>query len=274
MRRLLLILCVLFVTAGCTPTIDAGDDEALEESIEEVADSLSDDEREEFEEALFTLLFSGAGDMLLDPDADDDEIDRRMRESIDGMTAREVIAEAEEVQREVEEERARREAKRKERERQQALQEIEELKEAREQARQARAQLDEFVVDRSRFYKESRRYGGDRPRIDLAVTNGTDYAISRAYFEGTLSTPGRSVPWLEETFNYSISGGLEPGESAEWNLSPNQFSEWGRVDERDDMVFTVVTTRLDGPDGEPLFEDNFSESDERRLQKLKEQFEQ
>ena len=52
---------------------------------------------------------------------------------------------------------------------------------------------------------------------------------------------------------------LEPGESADWNLAPNMFSDWGKVEELDDMVFTVTTTRLDGADGEALFVDNFGE---------------
>ena len=27
-------------------------------------------------------------------------------------------------------------------------------------------------------------------------------------------SPGRSVPWLKEDFNYTIPGGLEPGEGS------------------------------------------------------------
>ncbi|MFW6054222.1 MAG: hypothetical protein ACOC9J_05360 [Persicimonas sp.] len=107
--------------------------------------------------------------------------------------------------------------------------------------------------------------------IELKVTNNTDEAISRAYFKGTYATPSRSVPWLEETFNYSISGGLEPGESATWSLAPNTYSEWGSLEERDDAVFTVEVTRLDGADGEALYEIGFDEDDAKKLDKLKEQ---
>ncbi len=79
------------------------------------------------------------------------------------------------------------------------------------------------------------------------------------------------MPWLEETFNYPISGGLEPGESATWSLAPNMFSEWGSLEERDDAVFTVEVTRLDGADGEALYEVEFDEDDEKKLEQLEEQ---
>src|SRR5690606_7385032 len=103
--------------------------------------------------------------------------------------------------------------------------------------------------------------------------NGTEHAVARAYFEGTIATPGRSVPWLTETFNYSIPGGLESGEEANWALAPNMFSEWGTVDAPDDAVFTVTVYRLDGADGEPLLTtDGFSERNAKRLAELQEKY--
>ena len=99
----------------------------------------------------------------------------------------------------------------------------------------------------------------------MRVRNGTEHAISRAYFSGTLATPGRAVPWLREDFNYQVPGGVEPGETADWSLAPNMFSEWGSVEQRDDMVLTVEVMKLDGPDGETLYDSNFSEEDDKRL---------
>lgn len=246
----LVVMLAMSVLVGCKPTIDTSSEEKMEASIQKVRASLPDEEQEEFDAALGAIMLEG----LFDPDIDADEMERRMKESLDGKTASEVIA------------------TRKERQRAQAIQEIEELENARKEAEEARAQLDSFTIERSRFRKVPQRYGRPEPQIELTVTNNTEHAISRAYFKGTLATPGRSVPWLEEEFNYEIRGGLEPGESMEWNLVPNMFSEWGQVEERDDMVFTVQTIRLDGPDGEALFEDNFSEADERRLESLREEY--
>ena len=111
------------------------------------------------------------------------------------------------------------------------------------------------------------------PIIELTVKNGTEHAVSRAYFAGTLSSPNRSTPWLKEGFNYSIPGGLEPGEKATWKLAPDVSSKWGTVDVPKDAVFTVEVIRLDGADGRALRAlRRFTEEDEIRLNKLKEQF--
>ena len=112
--------------------------------------------------------------------------------------------------------------------------------------------LSRFFVERARFYYSK---GGfmEEAVIDLSVRNNGDQAVSRAYFHGVLITPGRSIPWVKENFNYEIPGGLEPGESANWKLSPNMFGEWSKAPkDRDDMVLKVTVTRLDGPDGKPI----------------------
>ncbi|WP_241644984.1 hypothetical protein [Rosenbergiella metrosideri] len=100
----------------------------------------------------------------------------------------------------------------------------------------------------------------------MSVENGTNKAIARAYFKGVIASPGREVPWLTDTFNYQISGGLEPGEKAEWNLAPNIFSDWGKVNAPSDAVFTVTVIRVDDAQGNPVFGDaEFSERDAKRL---------
>ena len=114
------------------------------------------------------------------------------------------------------------------------------------------AELTKFRIIKSRFHLQKGSLSDD-PIIELSVRNETGHPIARAYFEGTLLTPGRSVPWVKDEFNYEIAGGLEPGESANWRLSPNRFGEWGRAPNRSDMVLTVKVTRLDGPNGEKLF---------------------
>lgn len=80
------------------------------------------------------------------------------------------------------------------------------------------------------------------------------------------------MPWLKDTFNYSIPGGLEPGEEAKWSLAPNMFSDWGRVEMRADMVLTVRVLRLDGADEEVLFDGQVDEYDEERLKALIEEY--
>ena len=246
------------------PTIDTASDESMEQTSLEVRESLPESEREKFDEALQLIAFSQIDfeDIFAQGTAGSEDIESKMKESLHGKTASQVIAEAGRITLE-------REA----RERQQALDEIAELEREQVVAEVAKEQLSKFEVVRSRFYQEEQQYLGNQPIIELTVMNGTDAAISRAYFEGTIASPNRSVPWHKDTFNYSISGGLEPGEEQSWRLVPNQFSGWGTVDVPDDAIFTAIVEKLDGPDGESLYSTtDFTDRDKERLSELKSKY--
>ena len=235
----------------------------MKSSIEKVRSSLAEEKRPEFDEALQGLAFSNIdfGD-LAEASEDEGGFEEKLRSSINGKSAQQIISEADEIR--IERER---------RQREQALEEIGELEAKLKEAESAKRELEKFEVSRSRFYKEEQSFGGDQPIIELTVRNGTDQAVSRAYFEGVLASPGRSVPWHKDTFNYSISGGLEPGEEAAWKLAPNMFSDWGEVDAPGDAVFTVTVRRLDGADEEPIYDARgLSDSQRERLAELKSKY--
>lgn len=260
--RVLGLLIAITMLAACgDPKIDASSEEAMKSSVEKVRKALPEAKRKDFDEAMQVLAFGHIDirDLLAEGVAGAGNLEGKIRQSLDGKTGEQVIAEAERIQ-----------AERKERERQQALEEIRELEAKRVKAESAREQLKKFQVVRSRFYTREQAFVGKQPIIELTVKNGTDQAVSRAYFEGTLASPNRSVPWHKDTFNYNISGGLEPGEGATWNLAPNMFSDWGKVDAPADAVFTVTVEQLDGADGKPIYSTReFDERDLERLNKLK-----
>ncbi|MCC5794012.1 MAG: hypothetical protein JJT85_04660 [Chromatiales bacterium] len=264
----LILLCIAFgalIIAGCSePVVDAATESSTQRTLADVRASLPDDQRQEFDDAVQLLMVSqiDVAELLVSGADETDSIEARMRAVIHGKTANEIISEA----RRLREERQRRE-------REQALLEILELEEKRANAESARSSLAAFEVLRSRFYVREERFSGRQPIIEMTVRNGTAHAISRAYFEGTLASPGRSVPWHKDAFNYSIPGGLEPGEEAIWNLAPNMFSDWGRLDFPDDAVFTVVVQRLDDAAGNALYSTrSFTEHDLRRLEELRSQY--
>lgn len=242
---------------GCgPPKIDTTTEETTKASVQRVKDALPEAERKRFEDALTVVAFAGAGslaDMVRDPEG----VKTRGLASLNGRTATEVLAEADRIL-----------EGRRLKEREQAAKEIADLEAKKATSAAAEAGLAKFTVTKSRFFKRKSMFSED-PVIELSVTNGTTSAISRAYFNGVVATPGRSVPWIKEDFSYSIPGGLEPGETASWSLAPNRFSSWG-TDVPGDAVMTVVVTRLDGPDGKPLFEVAFSEKDAKRLDALRE----
>ena len=253
------------VMAGCSdPKIDASTDETMKVSAQKVRESLPESKRVEFDEALQILVFSQINmqDLFSEGAVGAGNLEGKMRNALDGKTAEEVIAEADRIK-----------AERQAREQAQALEEIRELEEKRQASVEARDELKKFEVLRSRFYMRERDFMGKQPIIELTVKNGTNSPVSRAYFEGTIASPNRSVPWLKDTFNYSISGGLELGEEATWNLAPNMFSDWGKVDAPADAIFTVTVEMLDGPDGETLYSTrDFGERESQRLSELKRKY--
>lgn len=257
---LMLVLATMAITGCSDPTIDASSEAKMKESVAKVRESLPEAKRVDFDQAVQLIAFSQIDMKSLFANGGD--VEGKMRDALNGKTAEQVLAQAKQIQ-----------AERKTREKEQALAEIRELVAKRDKAEQAKQQLDKFQVVRSRFYMRERQYLGKQPIIELTVKNGTDQAISRAYFSGTIASPDRSVPWHEDQFNYSISGGLEPGEEATWTLAPNSYSDWGKVDAPADAVFTVLVEKLDGPDGEVLYSTrDFSERDRNRLAELKKQY--
>lgn len=254
MRYLNIIaIILLLLSVSCnSPVIDTSTEDSMQKSIAEVRSSLPESKQSEFDEAIAVIAFGQFGSK---------DIENRMKEALHGKTGHEVLAEADRILKE-----------RKERERTQALNEIKELEEKKAQAEQDKKDILKFEILRSRFYLEE-SFIGKKPIIELTVKNNTAHAVSRAYFEGTLASPGRTIPWVKQAFNYSIPGGLEPGEEASWTLAPNMFSEWGTVDVPADAVLTVTVEKLDGPDDKVIYSSKgYTEYDEMRMQKLKDRY--
>jgi hypothetical protein len=258
----LALIALLSALLGCSaPRIDTSSDDALKESTERVRQSLPEDKRADFDTAVRELSLADVNIKdLMAPGAKPEDVLTKMKQRLNGKTGDQILAEAKHLT----EERA-------QKEREQALAEIKELVKKANAAQAAKKQLAGFVVERSRFYRQRAGFL-EEPIIELSVTNKTPAAISRAYFHDIVASPGRSIPWLSDDFNHSISGGLEPGESATWKLNPNMFGAWG-VRVPPDAILTVTVVRLDGPDGKALYDaEGLSEAEQARLAALLKRF--
>lgn len=258
MKKLGLVIGLSTLLAACgAPTLDATSEESRKSSIERMKQALPDGERGRFERAVMIVAMDGLS--IADSGG---SVDAALV-TLDGKTAEEIMSEADSIV-----------AAREAREREQALQEIAELEQKVRDAEAAREQLEKFAVNRSRFHLERDRYSvRPEPIIELSLTNGTDQAVGRVFAVGTIASPGRSIPWLKEDFNFSVSGGIEPGEDYQTRLNPNMFSDWGQVRPPADAVFTVEIVELENGEGEPfLSARGLGEFDQRRLIELKEQF--
>lgn len=265
-KKTTLALSLSLFIVGCSdPKIDASSAEAYSQSIQKIVASLPEDQRQRFQQdlilvALKDVSFEG---VLTDGKLSIDSSLQKSKDGLNGKTAKDIMEAADLLR-----------AEQAQKEKQQAAAEIKELLQEKEKADQAKVELSNFQVIRSRFYKESDRYSySPKPIIELTVKNNTKHPISRAYFKGIIASPGRSIQWLVETFNYQIDGGLEPGETAKWTLSPNMFSDWGTVDAPADAVFTVETYRLDGANDAVLFDaEGLSEYKLERLAELQKKY--
>jgi PBP1b-binding outer membrane lipoprotein LpoB len=261
---LAVFLLAVFLGACNKPTVDTSSDESMKASIAAVRESLSTAKKAKFDDAIKQLAFDQLDfkSLFTLGATGVDSVTARMKSAINGKTGDQIIAEAAQLT-----------VKREQNQKEQALVEIKELEEKERKAAADRKHLEKFQVIRSRFYTTKQEFFGEQPIIELTVRNGTPQAISRAFFKGTLASPNRNVPWHEDTFNYSIAGGLEPGEEAKWKLSPNMFSGWGKTNAPVDAVFTVTVERLTGADGKTLYSsDQFGEREKDRLAQLKQKY--
>jgi hypothetical protein len=264
MKCILTIVLLSLLITGCgIETVDASTDETFQSSMASVKSSLTDEKEKAFDEAVELLAFSEIGNLFA-ASANPEGLKGKIQGKLDGKTADQIIAQAEVVL-----------AERERKERAQAKSEIEEieteisnLQKKRSASETAEEALTKFKVLRSRFYYQESSYR-DTAIIELTVKNETTHPVSRAFFNAVLSSPGRSIPWVKESFNYQIAGGLEPGEEATWKLSPNMYGAWSKAPkDRDDMVLTVSTYRIDGADDEPIYDVEFSERNQDRLNDL------
>lgn len=111
--------------------------------------------------------------------------------------------------------------------------------------------LSRFEIQDAKIY-----LGADGiPEMAITIQNNTDYAVSRAYFKGTLKARARVVPFAEGEFNYQIPGGIEAGEAtrlvlyADTLINATEFPT-----DRDDLEFTATPMRIDDANGKPILD--------------------
>lgn len=262
---LLTAVCLaVIVLTGCSkPRIDTSSDEAMGASLTRVRDSLPEEKRNEFDEAYMAVAMQDLSlQGMMSGAVTPGSVAGAAKARLNGKTADEIIAEAAKLKADAE-------AKAKA----EAEAEIAKLENAKAALNAAKLAMAKFQIIDAKFRQTKNILDMLEPTVIMTVRNSTPHAVSRAFFVGTLSSPGRAVPWLREEFNYSIRGGLEPGEQATWNLSPNQFSEWGTVRPDKDAELEVEVVGLEGADGKRLFTDaKFDEEDAARLASLKKQY--
>lgn len=264
--RFLVIFPLLGFLLACSDPLEtelsATSSEELKAELEELEGRLDPERYEQLTKAVATGLMQAGmaesfGGREFGPDS-------WVAENIDGRTPNAII------QRHQEEERA--EA---ERQLSRLEERIAELSGAIEEREAAKQLLNGIAVDDARYYWRDQEYFSPKPIIAFEITNNTDIPIRRVFMSGVVESPGRTIPWIEGDFNYSFSGGLEPGESKDLALSPNQFGEWAEEETqgRDDLQLTLEVVNFSGPDGETVIP-SLPSDPERDLEQLRARYEE
>src|SRR5690606_30660568 len=273
------MICALAACSG-PPTIDASSPAACEQSMKSVARYTTEQgDSAAYAAAAATVVGHGAQFALtsglanafnfdesgpsLDVPMDTAAMSAALCETFDELTGAAIIAGADSLGREY----ARR------LEEQAARAHYAALLEAEHDFAAVQDSLKGFEV-LSASIRQSEGWMGVEAVINMRVRNSTNHAISRAFFAATVTSPNRSVPWIEDEFNYSIAGGLEPGEEASWRLQPNMFQgDWTKVRVPADAQTQIRVLRLQGPTREDLWGGPvFTKGDQMVLDSLRARF--
>lgn len=250
MRRSAIVAVAAIALSACNegaPTLDASSDEALKASIQRMAEHLPEDKKQSLSKAVMALTFGeavnsggliGAAEAAKAPN-----FMSTAAAPLKGKTADEIIKIADG-----------RIAERRQRQLEAVNTEISALQSEISgddtTISNAKSLIEKIAISGSRFYINDAGYISE-PAISFQIQNNGAIAIKRIFARGILETPGRSVPWVDDEFNYEIPGGIEPGEKKTLRLAPNQFSGWGNseITKRKDLVLTVSVVDFEKPDG-------------------------
>lgn len=266
MRRMLAVGAVAFMLAGCGgPKLDGTSDATMSESLEKVAAELPQDKKLQFAEDLKVIMLNKVA-LTLSGQLDPQKSAESLRADLNGKTVEGVAAMAETLRTE-----------KALQEKAEALAEIKKLQDIQQAAQKAAQEMAKFQILKSEFYFTEKNKNvaapHGQPVVVAKVLNGTPYAVARVGFKGTVASPGRATPWFVGTVELPIPGGIEPGESPTWEVTPSMFSEWGKLDAPQEALFSLEIIMLAGADGTVLFDaSGLTEQQAKRLQLLQSKY--
>lgn len=235
----LLITAALIV--ACEPRVSASSPQDLQASIDRMMEKMTPEERDQFSLSLQAVVFDGANigaDGVMGTAAPSGLVLLSAADKIKGKTADQIIELGYQTQiRHLDE---------------QIAKGLKIVQSAQAERERHRATFENIRIEGARFYIDGRWIS--EPVIEFRITNDSNDALRRAYFHGTLTSEGRTIPWVDEPFNHEFSGGLEAGESRFLRLNPNMFSEWGQGDHinRKDLKLSVALVNIEDSNSQKL----------------------
>lgn len=214
--------------------IDGSSQEKLHDSIKELTSKMTVSEQEEFTK--YMLMVSMKDINIFN--TSETEMEFKIQNALNGKTIKDVIEEGKNIESKAEKDRKEKESLRKLERTKEIQEEISTLEEKIKDSEDIQKQLNLLTVSDEHFSIETYNYT-QQPLIKFKLKNDTDVVIKRVYAVGRVISEGRTVPWYEGDFNFDVSGGIESKEERSFSLTPNIFSDWGRIQAPQDALFKV-----------------------------------
>lgn len=251
MKKVRNAAAILLISAlyACSPKVDTSSPEAFQASIRKVSDSLEPGDRAALQKALVVLatntddpstglfsdapvdspIFMSAGDKIKGKSGKEiiSEGSQQLRQNITAAIAKDAIV-------------------------------VGRIKSERDKVGNV---LNNIIISNEKYSAPPDFIGQREPEISFSITNSSKVAIKAIYLDGVLSSPGRSVPWVQSQVSYDLPGGLEPGETKRLDLAPNMFGDWAPKDDfvnRKDLSLKLTVANAEGADGQKFLPDEAS----------------
>lgn len=146
-----------------------------------------------------------------------------------------------------------------------AIQERDELQASRERLNQVRV-IETRLLERDSGFRSE-------PTVEALIENGTPSLIEWVRGQLRISSPDRQVPWDEGPFIGLVRRGMEPGSRAWVRLSKSStygMGRWSMPPEGTTFDVRVQVESVEAPESAPVFEIEFEQRDQDRLQALNE----
>lgn len=268
MKKLILPALAVMMLAGCNePEIDTTTEETMKSSIQEVRNSLDDADKPRFDKAIEVVALSNISipELLQAKEKEDDQfIQNKFKETLNGKSGEEVIKLATEI-----------ENKKQAEQRVAAQSELKALEEKQAHRELATEKLRTFEFKSSRI-EYGKEVNGDAPAtLIITMINPEKTSISGVHYAIERYIDGKAYPETVKTFYYEFPEAIAAGQKGEVVLSLGNKSAWAKDEHMEPSSFFAWLFRADGVDKKPVYDvSSFNENDKARLMELKQQLAQ
>lgn len=235
MRNIITIAILALLLAGCTEAkLNLKSLEEAEQSIAEIKENLSQADKELFQQALMEILMenNAMGKIFIGQSVE--EILIGLKDKYNGLTAKEIIEIGLEIK----------EIKRLELLEDRRL-ELDEINKKIDYYNYSKAFIDSIEILEPKTRTKRVEFWGNMNVLSFKVKNNTSRTIVRISGHVASVRKESNVPFLEDEFNYTIPGGIMPGETRKLELIPQIGHKFYNATIPQESIFQVTLNKIE-----------------------------